>query len=290
MARDRPLSLNFPNTFLPERSLLADLLRFAHLDGAGDKSEISEKTGIPTGASSGKVEPIIEFAEGMGLIEAERKNNIWHLRPDKLGKIILQEDEFISEPLSMWLMHLMLCRRFPEEDPVIGIADAWFSLFASGSFRLGRDFDQPTFQDYLSERHGSKNYLKPLSSLVIRTYLEPSCFGPIDALKTEDRDGVTFFVRQVAPVEPSFFPGYSAYFFITWDSLFPDARQVEAEEFFNMSFLQALLGWDQVKMSTWLDWMADRGLVQLDRQTGGTLVLKLRDTSSVVSEIFDDLI
>jgi len=36
--------------------------------------------------------------------------------------------------------------------------------------------------------------------------------------------------------------------------------------------------------------MADRGLLQLDRQTGGTLALRLHDTDAVDSEIYSELV
>ncbi len=62
------LSLNFPHDFLPERNVLFRLLPFVSKGGSGDKVQIGAETGIPTGESSGKVEPMIHYARGMGLI------------------------------------------------------------------------------------------------------------------------------------------------------------------------------------------------------------------------------
>lgn len=67
----QPLPLSFPQSFLPDRDLLARLLRFTAQGGSGSK-DISAETGIPTGASTGKVEPMIRYAGGMGLIKAEK--------------------------------------------------------------------------------------------------------------------------------------------------------------------------------------------------------------------------
>ena len=62
------LPANFPQTFLPDRQLLNQLLRFAAEGGGGDKQEtrFGAATGIPTGQSTGKVEPMIHYAHGMG--------------------------------------------------------------------------------------------------------------------------------------------------------------------------------------------------------------------------------
>jgi hypothetical protein len=51
---------NFPQTFLPERRLLIQLLPFAGQGGSGNKVEIGAQTAIPTGASTGKVESMIQ--------------------------------------------------------------------------------------------------------------------------------------------------------------------------------------------------------------------------------------
>ena len=174
--------------------------------------------------------------------------------------------------------------------PVTGLADAWFSLFAEGSLRLGDSFDQAIFLAYLTERHGTKGYLKGLSGLVLRSYLEPTCFGPINALSRETSGDRTLYLRRAAPAEHSHFPAYSAYLFLVWDALHAGQRQLAIDDLFVQSRCLALLGWDRATATRWLDWMADHGLLQLDRQTGSTLALRLCDTKTVVAGIFNELI
>ena len=105
------LPLNFSHDFLPERNLLARLIAFASNGGSGDKIEIGNATGIPTGKSSGKVEPMIYYALGMGLISAVKDDRKWTLELTHLGRIVKLEDPYLSEPVTLWLIHLMLCRR-----------------------------------------------------------------------------------------------------------------------------------------------------------------------------------
>ncbi len=161
-----PLPLNFPQTFLPNRQLLAKLLAFSANNGSGNKETISAATGIPTGKSTGKVNPMIYYAQGMNLIRY-------------MGKVILREDPFLSELQTLWLLHLMLCRRYGLVLPARGIADPWFALFSDSGFRLGHCFTQTDYLAFLKERHGdeSKGYLKSLTGVVLRSYLEESCLG-----------------------------------------------------------------------------------------------------------------
>ena len=286
----QPLPLNFPHDFLPERSLLARLLPFASTSGCGDKMQISAETGIPTGESSGKVEPMIHYARGMGLIQADKEAKQWQLELTTLGHLIAAEDPYLSESVTLWLLHLMLCRRSTLEGPAIGLADAWFALFAEGSLRLGNRFDQKAYLDYLIERHGKKGYLKGLSGLVLRSYLEQTCFRPINTLSAEVLDGQTLYLRHSAPAEHSHFPAYSAYFFLVWDDLYPEHSQLAIDDLFTQSRCLAVMGWDRAKATRWLDWMADNELLQLDRHTGGTLALRLRHTETVISGIFNELV
>jgi hypothetical protein len=285
-----PLPLNFPQSFLPDRNLLARLLPFASASGSGDKLHIGTATGIPTGKSSGKVEPMIHYARGMGLIHAEYCKGQWQLKLTSLGHVITREDPYLSETITLWLLHLLLCRRSTPTEPATGVADAWFSLFAEGSLRLGNRFEQASFLSYLKERHGTKGYLRSLSGLVLRSYLEPVCFGPINAMSVETLDGKTQYLRKVAPTESSYFPAYSAYLFIVWDTLFPDYNQIAIDDLFLKSRYLSILNWDRMKMTRWLDWMADQGLLQLDRQTGNTLALRLCDTEMVIAGIFNELV
>ena len=284
------LPLNFPQTFLPDRRLLARLLPFAAANGSGNKVEIGAATGIPTGQSTGKVDPMIHYARGMGLVGATKDAGRWFLALTPLGRVVTSEDPYLSQPVTLWLLHLLLCRRSGLTDPATGVADPWFALFAEGGLRLGKNFDQPAYLVYLTERHGAKGYLRSLSGLVLRSYLEATCFGPLNVLSLEPSGSQSVYLRHAAPAERSHFPAYAAYFFLVWDELYGDQDQLAMDELFTQTRCLAILGWDRGTATRWLDWMADRGLIQLDRQTGGTLALRLRDTEWVLSGIYDELI
>jgi hypothetical protein len=275
---------------LPERRLLAQLLPFAAANGSGDKVAIGARTNIPTGNSTGKVEPIIHYAVGMGLVTSIKISGGWQLGLTALGHVILDEDPFLSERQTLWLMHLMLCRRLTSSSSTGGIADPWFALFAAGGFRLGMQFRQQDFADFLVERHGDAGYLKSLAGIVVRSYLEDSCLGDIGVLQEITVNDEKILERQPAPVDKSFFPVYAAYLYLIWDELFSNENQVSLDGFASHSRCFVVLGWDEAMIACWLDWMADTGLLQIDRYTGAPILLRLKSTMQVISTIYSEII
>ena len=60
-------SVNFHKTFAPQDSYISKILELAEQGYSGNKEEISDITGIPTGKTSGKVIPHILYSKYMGI-------------------------------------------------------------------------------------------------------------------------------------------------------------------------------------------------------------------------------
>lgn len=287
----KSLPANFPQTFLPERRLLGQLLAFAGRSGSGSVAEISDETGIPNGKKTGKVEPMIHFTRGMGLVTAEKSTGVWRLGRTPLGEMVSREDAFLSEPVTMWLAHLLLSRRLGRAAPATGVADPWFVLFAEGRFRLGERFDLNAYLNLLTERHGAKQYLKPLAGLVTRMYSEGTSFADAAILSTpENAAGELLFRRESAPAEIAFFPAYAVFLWLIWDEAFGDVEQMSFDELARETRILSLLGWDGAQAAVWLDWLADQHLAQLDRYTGSVVLLRLVKTGQVIDRLYSELV
>ena len=283
------LPLNFPQTFLPERRLLAALLAFAAHAGRGDKETISAATGIPTGRSTGKVLPMIHYGLGMGLISGVREGQEWQLALTPLGAEVQREDAYLSEPLTQWLLHLLLCRRRDLSEPASGIADAWFLLFAEGPVLLGRRFTSAAFHQVLRQRYGALGYLKGLSSLIPRTYGESSCLGDAGILHL-DPAADDSYLRQPAPTDPAFYPAYGLVLWQLWDALFSDHAQLAFDDFDRLTRCTALLGWGPEALSDWLHWLVGQGWLQVDRYTGSAVLLRLVETARLTGALYSGLV
>jgi hypothetical protein len=285
-----PLRLNFPQDFLPERVLLSRLLGFAAAGAIGDKMQISNATGIPTGKSTGKVEPMIHYARGMGLISVKSERGIWRLRSTALGDLVANEDPFLGEATTQWACHLLLCRRSGQDGPPRGLADAWFTLFAEGTGRLGRRFTRDAFADALRERHGEASYLRALSGLVPRAYLESGCLGELGALRRVGSGNDELYERVPAPTSRTLFPAFTLALFLAWDTLFPAQQQVPLHGLLERARLLAVLHWRRGDAESWIDWMRERCLIGLDQLTGDTLMLRLVPTKTVAQGLYDELV
>jgi len=233
---------------------------------------------------------MIHYAQGMGLIRANKEKAVWRLSLTTLGQTVFAQDAALSEPVTLWLLHLMVSRRSSLTNPAIGIADAWFALFAEGSYRLGKRFKQANYLAFLQERHGDKALLKTLSSLVLRCYFEPRALGGACILQASADDGEHCYERLEAPFQTHFFPAYAAYFYLLWDDMYADREQLAFDEFSVQTRWQALFTWEESKSAMLLDWMADRGLIQLDRHTGAAVILRLQSTEQVVVKLYDGLV
>jgi hypothetical protein len=73
-----------------------------------------------------------------------------------------------------------------------------------------------------------------------------------------------------------------------WDDLFPAEAQIQIDDFSRESRFLSILSWEQKSTATWMDWMAQKGMVQIDRHTGSALVLRLQTTDKVIAAIYSE--
>lgn len=284
------LPLSFTQDFRPERRLLSQLLYFTRDHGEGDKHQISELTGIPTGKSTGKVEPMIYYAIGMGLILANRDKGYWSLKLTILGQQLLSEDPYLSEEVSLWLIHLMLSRPSPDKEKngsSVGVVRPWFSLFSLSHTRLGITFTANDYENFMGECFGSSTSRKKMCKVTLSSYEEDSCLGLTNALLLKKNGS---YERQKAPFKKEFYPTYTACFFLLWDEFFLEEKQLSLNEFFECTRMLYAMHWSEQESKPWVDWMVDQGRLQLDRQTGETLALRTTDTMNVLNDIYSELI
>ncbi len=247
------LGVRFHQTFIPERIYIAELLRFAATDGEGSDTEISDKTGIPTGKSSGKVPATIKYCQGMGLIDlttVERQRRI-SLTP--MGESVLKHDASMLQPLSQLLAHLNLCRRH-------GGAETWHLCFGPGSDRLGREFTRENLEAYLAAKLGSAK--RSLIGPMLRAYADSAALKLAAALTTQKN----VIRRNFAPLEPAFAWAYSAWLLHLWDVHFSDYRQVTMTDWEAATFWGRIHAWNEAQQEQALRLIQETGALAIDRQ------------------------
>lgn len=270
-SKDR-LALRFHQTFVPERHYLSALLRFAAEDGYGDNTQISEKTGIPTGKSSGKVPSILQYAQGMELIVTKGKGANRQVRPTAWGEKLLGKDPQLSEAVTQWLLHLNLCRRR-------GGAEIWFRTFGPGSDVLGRQFDRQILDQYLFGLFGVAN--RSLIGPLQRTYEEPSALKKTGALITEKN----VMRRNPAPLTPEFANGWAWFLLTLWDQHFPGDRQAAASDVETETFWGRLHGWNDTQREQALASIQTTGAISIDKQMQPWVLTRKMAAADLTSRI-----
>ncbi|QFU01026.1 hypothetical protein FIU83_05195 [Halomonas sp. THAF5a] len=275
------LPLSFHMTFQPERQYLNALLTYVQsMSGSMLTSvmAISEATGIPTGKSTGKVKPLIQYAQGMGLldVEARRGSKEITISLTPFAKTVLHEDPHLLEETTQWALHLLLCRRN-------GGAEAWYAVFVDAAFVLGRRFREDQFVDFLNNRFGwSRDAVGPL----LRTYTDPAALAKASAIVEEDNQ---VLLRKV-PLQPAFHDTVAALLFMAWDAAMANDTQVALRELEESSGLITATGWGQEEQTQFLIELESAGFVRVDRQTGAPILTRFASTAHVLQVMYDRLV
>lgn len=271
------LARNFHRTFKPERSYLSALLRYAAAGKGGSLEEISSHTGIPTGSSSGKVQPTIDYCTGMGLLRPQKTQagHAFSLTP--FGRVVLAEDPFLSNPVTQWLAHLQLCH------PRNG-ADLWYQVFVEGMETLGMDFSRQTLERHLRTVYATegRNPIGP----VIGTYTDEAAFKGAGVL-TEKGDHIH---RAAAPLSTESRRGYAAWLAQLLADFFPAARNIPVTDWERACGWKRATGWHP---STAADMLAEAehlGVLAVDRHMQPWLVDLRCSPEEVWRTVFDDML
>ena len=273
------LPRNFHRTFKPERQYITAMLRFAASGGEGDIQAIGAATGIPTGASTGKVPAILDYCRGMGLIRLAGQERSAAKRPEltPFGRSVLLEDPYLKVNISQWIAHLNLC------GPVTG-ADVWYLTFFAGTQSLGMTFERGKLESHLSLAYGiDKN---GLIGPLIGMYEDDAAFRVCGALSESSNS----IVRKPAPITEEHCYGYGAWMLQLIADHFPTSAQVSTTELDAKAGWRTIPGWDVGNHQRVLELIERKGLLEVDRHMEPWLLRPKISTEVAWKRIYDGLI
>ncbi len=272
------LPINFHQTFIPERTYISALLRFAAGGGEGTHQQISIETGIPVGRSSGKVPAILSYCLGMGLIRIEKGSSAGSKRPvlTPFGRSVLLEDSHLNESLTQWLAHLHLCR-------VNGGAEVWHLTFGRSRDVLGMSFSENDLEGYLASIHGRRN--RSLIGPLIGTYEEPTALKSAAAIS---RDGQVL-TRSSAPLLRGFTNGYAGLVLSFWEVHFSHEVQITLTDFETKTYMRRICGWSDEQFLEMLTQLQEKGIVDVDKQNPPWVLTRRCESSPLWRILYDDL-
>jgi len=277
------LPRNFHRTFIPERQYIHALQEFAAVGGEGTEQEIRDRTGIPTGESTGKVGAIISYCLGMQLIALRSPARSAVRAPEltPFGAVVLREDPFLSEEITQWLVHLHLC------SPLWG-AEVWYLTFCRATISLGMRFTRQDLEHFLLAAFNLPGAARQtVVGPLFRTYSDPAALGLCGVLSETERGRV---VRKPAPVARSYARPYGAWLLHLIDSHFPNQQEIPLSDLDQMTGWRSIGGWSPAEGREVLRLAEEKGAITIDRQMNPWIVRRNAAPVDYWRTIYDDLI
>lgn len=267
-------NLNFHQTFKPERQYISSILNAADMTDFMSVQDISSCTGIPNGKSSGKVEPHINYAKYMGLIEKEKKDGGYILKRTKLGEIVCGEDPGLQENLSILLCHAMILRK---ENG----ADMWNAVFHRILPQYRSGIKKDILIKELEQLFGGKVNKKNFAPFV-GSYEE--MFSSTGILSF-GRDNLNINMLQY---DKEYIFLYAYVLFEYWDEIFSAQEEISAIQLVELNFGKSF-GWDEQHEYEALEHLSDKGIIRLNRQLVPYTILRLADKETIMEKLYSEL-
>jgi len=265
-------NLNFHQTFPPDEAMLSRLLTSDVFGEPLTKEEISMRSGIPTGKSSGKVEPHIAYASYMGLIEDTFQDGKHTLSLTDLGALVVNEDPGFSEEVTRMVCHLRLSSPF-------GGAPLWASVMSEILPKKSIGMSSSVLMDTLKKDTTVNINMGPFFS----SY-EDTLFSP---LKLVERSNDTIKLnKHIASPDLIFVYAYAL--FREWEIRHKGQDEITAEEI-EQFVMPGSLGWSQADLYAVMEAMQDKGLLVFNRQLTPYTVTKNYSSEMVEPRLYSEL-
>lgn len=268
------VNINFHQTFKPEGRYISSIVDIADDSTWHTIKEISKSTGIPQGASSGKVNPHINYAEYMGVIKSERKEKQIKLSRTRLGEIVYMEDPGLQEVLTKLLLHAMMLR---QENGAIIWRDIFIKIF-------------PKYRNVVKKELILRELNQLYNNKITTKNIAPF-FGSYDDLFSEL--GILTIQSDIVncnslQYDKEFIYMYAFILYVYWSEYYPDQEEISSVQFAELGFGKAF-GWDIKKEYEVMEHLADRGLVRMNRQLMPYTILKLTTEDELINNLYSEL-
>ncbi|MGM9929320.1 MAG: hypothetical protein ACI35P_15360 [Bacillus sp. (in: firmicutes)] len=274
-------NLNFHYTFKPERQYISSLLSEVENCNGLDVQDISNQTGIPTGKSSGKVEPTLSYAEYMGLLTKEKRDGKYDIGYTVLGECIKDEDTGLLEKLSLLAMHCMLVRPFNG-------AELWSHIFHNVFPKYRNKLTQKQFEKEIEIQFGTGVVMSPFKGCY------QDLFGSLNLID-ENADQI---ILNSSKIDSDFVYLYALTLFTYWDEwldkVSDNEKKMASTTEITANHLSAIgfrnpFGWSEKDEYQVLELMANKGLIVLNRQMVPFTVRRTTDLESIIDALYSEL-
>jgi hypothetical protein len=263
--------VNFHETFPVTFEYISKILEISNGNRDYTKEEISNITGIPTGASSGKVVPHIKYAEFMNLVGYEYSDKKYLLKRTELGEAIYHEDPYFTENITYKLLNYFLT------SSVFG-AEMWSLFYRNLMKNYKNILTRDIIQKEMIKKYGEKVNISPL----LATYKNNET--KFNVLRFEDEEIIKN--KQSIEIDCTFIYGYTL--LKEWENCFDDVEitinQLESiywKEGFGFSIEEEFKA---------LNLLEENDLIKLNKQLSPITIIKLKNSKNCISKLYSLLI
>ncbi len=264
------LALSFANSFAPERIYLAQMLQFlSKMPQKMTQGDISKLTGIPIGASSGKVAPTLNYLKGMWAIESTPDDNWYKLTP--FGKIVLNTDILFSQIATQIVCHANMCDK------------------TDGAILYNKLFTQISVNKKYQREALVKSFANNVDShftALCGMYTSAESFKKSRILDTDKKE-IWFYG---CPKYPEYTVVYGALISHLVNKYFADKGQISVDDFIQKTEICKILGWKEDEFASLMESLSAKGYIKLDKHILPVVFSMLKDEGQCWEEIYIDQI
>jgi len=270
-------NLLFHETFQPETTYIAKILELSINGFSGDKFTISELTGIPTGNKKGKVEPHIKYAKYMGLVNYACSRGNYDLSATELGREVWNQDRYLHETLTLWLLHYMISRSNTG-------APQWAYVVREINQGFTEDMSSTHMAGLIQKEFGLSSADATKAFGVVKGSYSTGCFSNLFYLTWEDR---IQFEEKTVKIELGYLYAYAL--LNSWDELFPEKKEITFNEVMENIGFGKVFGLNDEDVDSVLSTLEKMGIISLNRQLYPVTIVRISDAESVISNIYSML-
>lgn len=269
-------AFRFHESFSPQISYISKIVKLAAENFCGNRTEISNITGIPTGESSGKVIPHIKYANYMGLIECENAGGKINLSLTQLGTVIYEEDPYLMEEVTKLVLNFWLT------DKKIG-APQWGFLFRCYSY----SFENWEAMERIAER-ASEYFGKEIEMGVVKNTYFKECFETLNLIDL-DSSGKQIRFNRIIPKEEAMY-AYAYTLLKSWEMYFENARELTINQIIDELKWNRPFGFDYDRTLEVLDELGNIKILSLNKQLNPITIIKTSTSDEALSGVYSLLI
>jgi Protein of unknown function (DUF4007) len=270
-------SLNFHQTFAPEKEAIAQLVQLASkTNHLLSKEDISAMTAIPTGERSGKVIPHIMYSEAMGLINVSKKESNYALSLTPLGEVIVNEDPFLIEELTHWLCHYNLAS-------IGSPAVMWSYVFNSIIPNNGLECSHQSLVNALSRNFDStKVNVTPLRTC----YTAEKSFGNLNLLVIDEEK----YIFKPHQIDRTFRYLYGYLLIKNWEKTLHYQSEITYDNLVTeIGFGNPFL-WDELTIMEILELLQEDRIIIINRQLSPITLIRQVSSEFLLNKLYNFLI